>query len=95
MNLKPNETVVDPRSLTTHSEIASAVRGIEKERRVAMQELMRDFDQNYYYPNLKDMREACGRIGHKWRFTNLGPLGDPWFTCDICHTSECRRETDQ
>ena len=66
--------VVDARELATHSEIADAVRGIEKERRDAMRELMRDFDQSYYYPNLKDMREACGRIGHKWRFSHHGPL---------------------
>lgn len=86
--------VVDPRTLATHSEIADAVRGIEKERRDAMRELMRDFDQNYYSPNLKDMREACGRIGHKWRFSQLGPLGDPWFLCGVCHAHECRPERE-
>jgi hypothetical protein len=83
---------VDPRTLATHSEIADAVRGIERERREAMRDLMRDFDENYYYPNLKDMREACARLGHKWQFTHLGPLGDPWFTCCVCHAAECRPE---
>ena len=86
--------VVDPRALATHSEIADAVRGIEKERRDAMRELMRDFEQDYYYPNLKDMQEACGRLGHKWRFTHLGPLSDPWFSCGVCHASECRTERE-
>ena len=86
--------VVDARELATHSEIADAVRGIEKERRDAMRELMRDFDQSYYYPNLKDMREACGRIGHKWRFSHHGPLGDPWFLCGVCHAHECRPERE-
>jgi hypothetical protein len=86
--------VVDPRTLATHSEIADAVRGVEKERRDAMRELMRDFDKSYYYPNLKDMREACGRLGHKWRFTHLGPLGDPWFCCGVCHATECRPERE-
>ena len=86
--------VVDARTLATHSEIADAVRGIEKERRDAMRELMRDFDQSYYYPNLKDMRKACGRLGHKWNFTHLGPLSDPWFSCGVCHASECRPERE-
>ena len=84
---------VDARTLATHSEIADAVRGIEKERRDAMRELMRDFDQDYY-PNLKGLREACARIGHKWRFTHLGPLSDPWFSCGVCHASECRPERE-
>lgn len=91
---QPVRRVVDPRTLATHSEIADAVRGIEKERRDAMRELMRDFDQGYYYPNLKNMREACGRLGHKWRFTRLGPLSDQWFSCGVCHASECRPERD-
>ena len=85
---------VDARTLATHIEIADAVRGIEKERRDAMRELMRDFDHSYYYPNLKDMREACARIGHKWRFTHLCPLSYPWFACGVCHASECRPERD-
>jgi hypothetical protein len=86
--------VVDARELATHSEIANAVRGIEKERRDVMRELMRDFDQSYYCPNLKDMRDACGRIGHKWQFTHNGPLGDPWFLCGVCHAHECRPERE-
>jgi hypothetical protein len=86
--------VVDPGTLATHSEIADAVRGIEKERRNAMRELMRDFDEGYYCPNLKAMREACGRLGHKWRFTHLGPLRDPWFGCGVCHAMECRPERE-
>jgi hypothetical protein len=80
--------------LATHDEIADAVREIEKARRDIMRERMRDFDHGYYYPNLKDMREACGRLGHKWRFTHLGPLGDPWFCCDVCHVTKCRPERE-
>lgn len=99
----PDETVVAdnqskvikiPYPITTHKEIAAAMRRIEKERLNALQELMRDFDKNYYSPNVRTLREACGRLGHKWRFTGLGPFGDPWFSCGICYVSECRRETD-
>jgi hypothetical protein len=78
--------------LTTHGEISDAVRSIEKERREAMRKLMSDFDHGYYYPNLKIMRQACGALGHAWRFTHLGPLSDPWFMCSVCHASECRVE---
>lgn len=85
---------VDPCTLTTRIDIANAVRGIEKERREAMSALMRDFDDNYYYPNLKVMHEACAKIGHRWRFTHLGPLGDPWFRCGTCYASECRPDRE-
>ena len=86
--------MVDSRTLTTHSEIANAVHSVEKERRDAMRELIRDFDQSYYYPNMRGMRKACGNLGHKWRFTHLGPLSDPWFSCGVCHASECRSERE-
>lgn len=80
--------------MKTHREIAAAVRGIEKERVAEIRERMRDFDQSYYYPRLNDISVACGVLGHDWRFTGLSSLGDPWFRCYVCHTSECRREND-
>lgn len=87
--------VVDLRTLATYGEIADAVRGIEKERREAILELIRDFDHSYYYPNLKDMREACGKLGHKWIFSHFGPMGNPWFYCGVCHASECRPDLER
>jgi hypothetical protein len=53
------------------SEIGQKVRELEKARRDAM----------------KVLRAECGKIGHNWRFTNLGPLGHPWFHCTICGAS--------
>jgi len=91
---QPVRRAIDIRTLATHREISDAVHGLEKERREAMRELMRDFDEHYYRPNIKDAREACGRIGHAWRFTHLGPLGDPWFCCGVCHATECRPERE-
>ena len=82
--------VTDSRELATHKDIASAVRGIERERREAMGVLMRDFDETYYLPNLRDMREACGGIGHEWRFTHLGQLNNPRFSCAVCGATESR-----
>ena len=56
----------------------------------AMGVLMRDFDETYYLPNLRDMREACGGIGHEWRFTHLGPLNNQQFSCAVCGATESR-----
>ena len=77
------------RTLKTHSEIAAAVRGLEKERRDAMKRLLHDFDEHYYHPNMQDIRAACDSIGHEWRYTHAGPLGHPWFMCTVCHASKC------
>lgn len=35
----------------------------------------------HYYPRLKELREQCQ---HKWRFSDFGPLGDPWYLCTVC-----------
>ena len=84
----------DLRTLRTHSEIAAAVRGLEKERRDAMKRLLHDFDEYYYHPNMQDIHAACEEIGHKWSYTHSGPLGHPWFTCTVCHASKCDVEND-
>lgn len=76
----------------THEQIAKAIRIIEKERRTAMEDAMRDFDENYYIPNVKEIRDACDAIGHEWRFSHYGPMHDPWFMCDACRMMECRKD---
>ncbi len=68
------------------SEIGQKVRALEKARRDAMATLMAEYDKEHY-AQLKILRAECGEIGHNWRFTNLGPLGHPWFHCTICGAS--------
>lgn len=84
--------ISDARKLATHADIAQATRELEKERRVAMTELMREFDESYYRPNRRDIQAACSSIGHVWHLTHFGPLGDQWYSCTSCHASECRTE---
>lgn len=69
------------------NQIAAEVRRLEKERRDKMTELMTEYDETVYYPQLKALREKCT---HNWRFTHLGPLSHPWFSCTICRKSEMR-----
>ena len=78
-----------------YRDIAEAVCKVEQQRREAMRELMRDFEKNYYYPKLKTLREACDKLGHKWAFTHLGPLGDPWFSCLVCRAAKCETTEKQ
>lgn len=66
------------------SEIGSAVRALEKERRTKMKELMEQWDTEYYYPKMKELRSKCE---HNMKFVGLNPINWPIFTCTICgHT---------
>jgi hypothetical protein len=66
---------------------------LDKERREYQRKAMADFDRAHY-AKLRALQTECGQVGHKWRFTHLGPLSDPWFSCGVCHASECRPERD-
>jgi hypothetical protein len=59
---------------------------LDKERRKFMQEVMHEFDIAHY-KKLQTLQEECAVIGHNMRFTHLGPLGDPWYSCTMCHKS--------
>lgn len=73
-------------------EIGRAMRLLEKERRDAVRAAMSNFDKMYYNPKRAELQLACAEVGHNWQFTHAGPLGDPWFSCTVCHLSECRRD---
>lgn len=70
-------------------DIWKEVTALEKERRDKMRELMGQWDQEYYYPKLKELRDQCT---HNWRFTDTNPLGYPIFDCTICHKTEIRTD---
>lgn len=80
--------------MQSHSEISRAIGALKKERREFQANAMRDFDDNHYDPKMKELRSACGDIGHNWQFSHLGPLSDPWFYCSVCGASKCERESD-
>lgn len=65
---------------------------IDRDRRKKMEEVMREYDEQVYRPARKALVDECAAEGHNWRFSDLGPLGDPWFRCTKCATAECRRE---
>jgi hypothetical protein len=48
---------------------------------------MKPFDEQQR-PARKALQDECGLSGHNMRFTHLGPLGDPWFSCTLCHLSK-------
>ena len=64
---------------------------LDKERRNFQRQAMAAFDREHY-AKVRELQAECGQSGHKWRFTHLGPLSDPWFICSACHASECRME---
>lgn len=71
------------------SEIGNAVRELERERRNKMRELMDQWDREYYYPKLKELRDQCD---HNWIFSGTNPVGYPIFDCTICHKCEIRSD---
>jgi hypothetical protein len=62
---------------------------LDKARREFMRNAMAEFDKTHYAA-MRELQDECKESGHNWRFTHLGPLGDPWFSCTLCHASECR-----
>lgn len=86
----PERYVVDPSALTTSRQISAARWAVERERRREMDLRLAEFDEGYYRPSLLAIQEACGKIGHTLSFSNLGPLGDPWFFCVSCSKTEVR-----
>ena len=67
---------------------------MERARREKMHDAIKDYDEDVYYPAIKALRDECAKSGdgHKWEFSSLGPLGDPWFSCNLCGAAECRRD---
>lgn len=86
----PERYVVDPSALTTSRQIVAARWAVEHERNREMDLRIAEFDEGYYRPSLLAIQEACGKIGHKWSFSNLGPFGDPWVFCASCNKFEMR-----
>ena len=72
------------------SEIGKAVRVLEKERRDKLKELMDQWDTEYYYPKIKELRSRCE---HNFKFVELNPLSWPIFTCTICGYTKIEKDT--
>lgn len=71
----------------THDEIYARSRAIDKERRDAVSQLVESLAQKHKAER-KELMDACEAIGHKWRFTHLGPTGVAWSICTICNKSK-------
>lgn len=65
---------------------------LTRARREEAARVMAEYDKTVHWPALKALRQRCSAIGHTWHFTHTGPLGDPWFSCNTCGASECRKE---
>lgn len=76
----------------THSEISNQRHALETARREVMRKAMEAYDRETYWPARKLLHEACGAVGHNWRFSHHGPLGDPWFFCTACNLSKVERD---
>lgn len=72
----------------TNKEIAERIRELQKLRRQYMSEVMKEFD-SLQQEEIRSLREQCT---HNFRFTNLGPLGHPWFHCTYCGKSKVELE---
>ena len=52
-----------------------------------MTTLMIEFDK-VHYAKMKELREEGGKLGHDFRFSHFGPLGNPWSYCTYCGASK-------
>lgn len=68
------------------SDISQRRAALERERRIRIAQAIEEWETKVYYPEMKKLRAECevSETGHSWRWTNNGPLGDPWFQCMIC-----------
>lgn len=59
---------------------------LDKERREAQCVLMAEYDK-VHYAKVRELQQECEKEGHKWSFSHLGPLNNPWFYCGKCGLS--------
>lgn len=62
---------------------------LDKDRREFMRTAMAEFDKTHR-EKMRALQAECEAAGHNWEFTNLGPLGDPWFCCATCHATRVK-----
>jgi hypothetical protein len=64
-------------------EISSELWRLDRIRREKIAHLMEEFDKEHYAKK-KELRQKCGAIGHNWRFSHIGPVGNAWLHCSVC-----------
>ena len=65
---------------------------IERDRRNKMMEAMEAYDKNVYWPARKALRERCEKVGHRWHFSDVNPVGYPIFVCNQCGATDIRKD---
>lgn len=68
----------------TPNEISNERHRLNKARREYMCLVMEEYDKEYY-AKLKVLKDKCS---HNYRFSHLGPLGNPWSYCIYCGISK-------
>ena len=68
-------------------------RQLDKDRREFIYTAMIKFDKAHR-EKMRALQYECAAAGHNWKFTNLGPLGNPWFSCTMCHAISRETNTD-
>ncbi len=88
---EPNDAL--KRAMQRHAELVQAppamddesigrqIRQLEAERREYQRTAMAEFDR-VYHAKRAALQQLCTHP--HWKFTHLGPLGDPWYVCPIC-----------
>lgn len=78
----------------TQRDISSKIHALDKKRREHMALVMAEYDVAYRAKK-KELQDDCGKRGHIWRFTHLGPLSDPWFVCQICQATKVELDKEE
>lgn len=68
----------------THDDIWRARLKIDSDRRREVEKRMDEYDRLTHHPALKQLRDNCGALGHKFVFKSFGPVYNPWYYCEYC-----------
>jgi hypothetical protein len=69
-----------------HDDIWREKLKIDRDIRREIAKCMDEYDRciHQHHPTLKQLRDDCGTLGHKFGFKSFGPVGNPWYICEYC-----------
>ena len=88
--MKPSEMSQQLKNkLSNRVEIRKQLGILEHERRLKLQELMKEYDREYYYPKRKELEEACG--DHDYIYSHDNGFFHEFYRCTVCGKVDSRQ----
>lgn len=71
-----------------HNDILKEKSNLNKERGYKLREFLHDYDSRIYNPAMKQLRENCKKIGHKYIARKYNIMGHIIYECYYCGVSK-------